>query len=263
MMRKRTILTGLLVAAGLAAAAGAASAQAPAAAAGQQVFLFPEEKGNPPPPGAPNQQEALAAHLNGRAHTANPSDPPDLTKPTPAPPAPGAPAPQPPPGRTVPPILTIGPVPDPTHIKFALPDDIPWSGREGQNQTWNIFGSPTTPGPYMQMMKWWPGAYSGPHMHPNTRYALVMSGTWWVCSCATQDKTKTYPLPAGTYVAEPPYTYHWDGARNEPAVLLLWGNGPSPNISVDERGLPRPQAARPAGAAPGGAPAGAPRPGGD
>jgi len=256
-MRKSTILTGMLVGAALAATASIALAQAPAAP--QPVFAFPEEKGNPPPPGAPNQQEALAAYLNGRVNNARRDVPPDLTKPTPAAPNPNAP---PPAGRTVPPILTIGPVPDPTHIKFALPEDIPWSGREGQNQTWNIFGSPTTPGPYMQMMKWWPGAYSGPHMHPNTRYALVMSGTWWVCACSTQDKTKTYPLPAGTYVAEPPYTYHWDGARNEPAVLLLWGNGPSPNISVDEKGMPRINPPRPAGA-PGAAPAGGRPPGAD
>lgn len=243
-MRTSALLTGLLVGAGLAGMAMSASAQTRPAAA-PPVFAFPEAQGAPPPPGAPTMEEALAAYLGGRNNA--PAAAPGA--------APGAaaaprPAPPPPPGRTLPPIYTIGPVPDRTHINFVLPEDIPWQGREGQNQTYNIFGSPTAPGPYIQLMKWWPGAYSGPHMHPNTRYAIVLSGTWWVSSSATQDKTQTYPLQAGTFVTEPPYTYHWDGARNEPAVLILWGNGPSPNISVDERGLPR---ARAPGAPAGGA----------
>ena len=226
-MLKSIQFISLTVAAGL-LASSVAQAQSSAAPppAPPKGFLFPEAAGQPPPPGAPTMADALAAYLRPRA--AAPA----------AGAAPGA-APPPPAGRVLPPILTIGPVPDPTHIQFTLPDDIPWTGRAGQNQTYNLVGSPTEPGPYIQLMKWWPGAYSTPHMHPNTRNAIVLSGTWWVSSSATQDKTQTYPLAAGTYVVEPPYTYHWDGARNEPAILLLWGNGPSPNISVDAKGLPR------------------------
>jgi quercetin dioxygenase-like cupin family protein len=196
-----------------------------------KVFGFPEVPAAPRPPGAPTMEEALAAYLSSdRSYGGTAAQ-------TPA--APGTTPPAPPgPGRTLPPILSIGPVPDPSHIMFKLPEDIPWKGTAGTNQTWNIFGSPTEPGPYMQLMKWWPGAYSNPHMHPNTRNMLVVSGTWWVCSCTTQDKTKTYPMTAGSFVTEPGYTYHWDGARNEPAVILIWGNGPSPNIAVNEQGLP-------------------------
>lgn len=231
-MLKSTHFTVLTLAAGLLASSGAWAQSGAAPTTPPKGFAFPEVAGPPPPPGAPTMADALAAYLGARA----------------APPAAGgAPAnpPPPPPGRTLPPILTIGPVPDPKHIQFVLPDDIPWKGREGQNQTWNIFGSPTEPGPYLQLMKWWPGAYSTPHMHPNTRNAIVLSGTWWVSDSATQDKTKTYPLAAGTYVVEAPYTYHWDGARNEPAILMLWGNGPSPNIAVDANGMPRARSAPP------------------
>jgi quercetin dioxygenase-like cupin family protein len=236
-MLRSTQLMALTLAAGVLASSGASAQSGPAPAAPPKGFEFPEAKGPPPPPGAPSMADALAAYL----------------RPRPAAPAAGGAAapPAPPAGRVQPPILTVGPVPDPSHIQFTLPDDIPWKGREGQNQTYNIVGSPTEPGPYIQLMKWWPGAYSTPHMHPNTRNAIVLSGTWWVSSSATQDKTQTYPLAAGTYVVEPPYTYHWDGARNEPAVLLLWGNGPSPNIAVDAKGLPRVNT----GAAPAAAPA--------
>jgi quercetin dioxygenase-like cupin family protein len=209
----------------------AASALGSSAFAQTSPNLFPELAGPPPPPGMPTMQEAIDAYLRAR-----------VTEQAPAANAPPLP---PPPGRTLPPIKTIGPVPDPSHIHFTLPDDIAWTGRVGVNQIYNIFGDPVKPGPYLQLMKWWPGAYSEPHMHPNTRNVLVVSGTWWVSTSAVQDKTQTYPMPAGTMVSEPGNTYHWDGARNEPAILLLWGNGPSPNIAVDANGLPKPRAAAP------------------
>ena len=251
-MFRKTVAIATATSAALCLIAGGALAQAgstpakPAAAPPPKVFAFPEVPAAPRPPGAPTMEEALAAYLaSDRSYGGAPA----------APVAGGAPAAPRGPGRTLPPILTIGPVPDPSHIKFVLPDDVPWQGTAGTNQTWNIFGSPTEPGPYIQLMKWWPGAYSNPHMHPNTRNMLVVSGTWWVCACTTQDKTKTYPMVAGSFVTEPGYTYHWDGARNEPAVLLIWGNGPSPNIAVNEQGLPdltKGPRARPA-AAPGAA----------
>ena len=236
-MRKSTCFIGMATVAVLLAGTNAL-AQTPSA----QPFAFPEVQGPPPPPGAPTMQEALAAYLGGRAAAA--------AAPAAGAPAAPRPAPPPPPGRTLPPIKTIGPVPNPAHITFTLPEDLPWQGRVGQNQTVNLVGNPTEPGPYLQLMKWWPGAYSGPHMHPNTRNMMIISGTWWVSDSPIQDKTKTYPLVAGTHVVEPPYTYHWDGARNEPAVIMIWGNGPSPNIAVDEKGMPRPRPAAPAAAAP-------------
>jgi quercetin dioxygenase-like cupin family protein len=225
-MRRHKILTGLLAGAAILAVAVTATAQPTAKAQPAPANVFPELPHPPPPPGAPTMEQALAAYLGNRE---------------PAPAAGGAPRPPPapPPGRTVPPILTIGPVPDKTHSDFTLPEDMPWQGTVGRNQTINLFGDPTKPGPYIQLMKWWPGAYSGPHMHPNTRNEYVVSGTWWVSTSPVQDKTQTYPLPAGTLVEQPGYTIHWDGARNEPAVIMIWGNGPSPNIAVDEQGKVR------------------------
>jgi quercetin dioxygenase-like cupin family protein len=256
MMLRKTVAIASAASAALCLVASGAMAQtnkaaakpAAAASAPRKVFEFPEVPAAPRPPGAPTMEEALAAYLGSDRSYGGAAAAPGG-----AAPAGAAAAPQGP-GRTLPPILTIGPVPDPSHIKFVLPEDVPWQGTPGTNQTWNIFGSPTEPGPYIQLMKWWPGAYSGPHMHPNTRNMLVVSGTWWVCACTTQDKTKTYPMVAGTFVTEPGYTYHWDGARNEPAVILIWGNGPTPNIAVNEQGLPDLSKTRRAGTAPATAP---------
>jgi quercetin dioxygenase-like cupin family protein len=226
-MPRLNLLAGLLASAAILATAASATAQpAKKPAQAPAAMMFPEIPHPPPPPGAPTMEQALAAYLGNRAPAAGADSAP-------------RPPPAPPPGRTLPPILTIGPVPDQTHSMFTLPEDMPWQGTVGRNQTINLFGDPTKPGPYIQLMKWWPGAYSGPHMHPNTRNEYVVSGTWWVSTSSVQDKTQTYPLPAGTFVQQPGYTVHWDGARNEPAVIMIWGNGPSPNIAVDETGKVR------------------------
>ena len=139
-------------------------------------------------------------------------------------------------------------LPDASHIPFILPENIPWQGTVGQNQRYNILGNPSEPGPYIQLLKWYPGAYSKPHLHEKVRYITVLSGTWWVSSSNHYDPTKTYPLPAGSIVRDEANTVHWDGARDVPTVLMISGDGPAPNIAVDEDGkrVPRPAA----GAAP-------------
>lgn len=129
--------------------------------------------------------------------------------------------------------------PDPTHVPFFRPDQIPWVGEVGKEQQYNLYGDPRKPGPYAMLLKWYPGNYSEPHYHPNPRYAVVISGTWWASSSNKKDVTKTYPLGPGTVVTDVMGTVHWDGAKDEPVVLLLTGDGPSPNVLVDENGKPK------------------------
>ena len=128
--------------------------------------------------------------------------------------------------------------PDPTHVPFFRPEQIPWVGEEGKEQQYNLYGDPRKPGPYAMLLKWFPGNYSEPHYHPNPRYAVVISGTWWASSSNEKDVTKTYPLGPGTVVTDVMGTVHWDGAKDEPVVLLLTGDGPSPNVRVDKNGKP-------------------------
>lgn len=131
-------------------------------------------------------------------------------------------------------------LPDPTHIPFILPQNIPWEGHVGREQHYNVLGTPRDPGPYIQILKWWPGNFSKPHFHPKQRYITVLSGTWWVSSSTHFDPDKTYPLPAGTLAQDDANTVHWDGAKagGEPVVLEIVGDGPAPNIYVDENGKP-------------------------
>ena len=117
--------------------------------------------------------------------------------------------------------------PDPTHIAFTLPRDIKWEGspNEGFYQA-TLFGNPDKSGLYGILIKWMPGHFSHPHFHSTDRYAFVISGTWWVSSSDRYDLTSLYPMPAGTFVTDIAKTVHWDGAKDEPAVLELVGMGP-------------------------------------
>jgi quercetin dioxygenase-like cupin family protein len=117
------------------------------------------------------------------------------------------------------------PLPDASHIPLQFGKDIHWKGVPGEQQAL-LFGDPSKPGIYGILIKWEPGHYSKPHFHSTDRYIYVVSGTWWVSSSSTYDPAKTYPVPAGTYVQDIAKTVHWDGAKDEPCLLMLVGTGP-------------------------------------
>ena len=119
------------------------------------------------------------------------------------------------------------PVPDPTHITFILPKDLKWEGNPDSGQVHvNFVGDPAKPGLYVRLAKWLRGHYSRPHYHDILRYFYVTSGTWWVSSSTTYDPSKTYPMRAGTWVEDLPNKAHFDGAKDEPGVILEIGIGP-------------------------------------
>ena len=145
------------------------------------------------------------------------------------------------------------PKPDPTHIPFILPKNIPWQGKDGTcpadnpcqwgDQTYLVAGDPSKPGLYAQLVRWNPGHFSTPHFHDKVRYISVLSGTWWVSSSNKWDTNKTYPLHAGTISQDLANTVHWDGTKSsekEPAIIEIIGEGPVSTVLVDENGKPDP-----------------------
>jgi len=122
---------------------------------------------------------------------------------------------------------TTMPLPDPGHIPLVFGKDIKWKDGEG-SQSATLFGDSSKPGIYGVLIRWKPGHNSMPHFHTTSRYAYVVSGTWWVSSSTHYDPAKMYPAPAGTYVTDVPNTIHWDGAKAEtgPAIIMLVGEGP-------------------------------------
>jgi hypothetical protein len=66
----------------------------------------------------------------------------------------------------------------------------------GTNESAVLFGDPSKPGPYVVRLKWLPGNMSRPHFHPNDRFFVVLSGTWWVGTAEKFDPDNTVPMPA-------------------------------------------------------------------
>jgi hypothetical protein len=121
-----------------------------------------------------------------------------------------------------------------SETQVLLPDAIKWSGwingfppQSGEMAA--LYGGLDKPGPYLVLMKWYPGYMSAPHTYATDRLSLVLSGTWWVNSGADFDPDNTVPVTAGGYVRRAARTPHYDGVRkdaHEPAVIGLFGIAP-------------------------------------
>src|SRR3984957_19529211 len=130
------------------------------------------------------------------------------------------------------PLLSSGPASamelNPAAVTYKLPDQIPWSSpTPAGSQNAVLAGDPTKEGLYVQMVKWLAGNhFSHPHFHPHDRFITVLKGTWWVGSGTKFDPDGTTPMPAGTFVTHYGQQVHFDGAKNEEAILLIVGDGP-------------------------------------
>ena len=122
---------------------------------------------------------------------------------------------------------------DPKIIGFKLPDQIQWTeNTRGGNRAAVLQGDPSKPGPYAMLLTWLPGNMSRPHFHPNDRFFMVLSGTWWVGNGGKFDPEATAPMPAGTHVIHWAKGVHYDGAKNEPATILG-----DLNVGLDHKGV--------------------------
>src|SRR5204862_6909656 len=117
---------------------------------------------------------------------------------------------------------------DRTIADFRTPSEIRWvRNPAGTNEQAILYGDPSKPGPYVVRLKWLKGNMSRPHFHPNDRFYIVVSGTWWVGSGPEFKPEATVPMPAGSHVIHYAKGVHFDGAKAEPATILVWGEGPA------------------------------------
>ncbi len=63
----------------------------------------------------------------------------------------------------------------------------------------------------------------------------VLSGTWWVQTGAKYDPAGFKPVPAGSFVVHTAKEIHYDGAKDEPCLLLISGMGPSTSTPAEEK----------------------------
>jgi hypothetical protein len=122
-------------------------------------------------------------------------------------------------------------------VAFTLPDKIEWKSpptNAGVQQA-IMAGDPSKPGLYVVLTKWLPGNMSHPHFHPNDRFITVIKGTWWVGTGTKFDPASTVPMPAGTFVTHFGKQVHYDGAKDEEAVLLMVGEGPATATPAEDK----------------------------
>jgi len=111
---------------------------------------------------------------------------------------------------------------------YKLADQIEWKGRPGSgNQSAILFGDPSKPGLYVQLLKRGPNNWSQPHSHPNDRFITVLAGTMWIGTGAKFDPENTVPLKPGSYVRDLANQTHFDGSKADGLTIEIVGIGPA------------------------------------
>jgi len=116
---------------------------------------------------------------------------------------------------------------DPATLKYQLPSRIHWVDDAIGAKSAVLLGDPSKPGLYIMLVKWTPHHMSHPHFHPNDRFITVLSGTWWVGTGNKFDPDRTVPMPAGSFVTHYGKHVHFDGAKDQEAMLEIVGEGPA------------------------------------
>jgi len=124
---------------------------------------------------------------------------------------------------------------NPAALIYTLPKDIPWKLSANGNGSATLAGDPSKPGIYVQLTKWAPHTGSRPHFHPNDRYIYVISGTWWVGTGSKYDPDSMVPMHAGTFVRHVGKQIHYDGGKDEEAVLEIVGEGPATSTNAETK----------------------------
>jgi quercetin dioxygenase-like cupin family protein len=95
-----------------------------------------------------------------------------------------------------------------------------------------LAGNPREPGLYVIRARFAPHTMSRPHWHPEARYVTVVKGTWWAGTGDKLDPDSTTPIHAGGFAIHAPREVHFDGAKEEEAIVQISGMGPSGTFVV-------------------------------
>jgi hypothetical protein len=122
---------------------------------------------------------------------------------------------------------------NPAETQIILPDRYKWTAWTGgpphSAEMATLYGGLDKPGPYVVLMRWYPGYMSAPHTYRTDRLCFVLSGTWWVNSGDNFDANATVPVPAGGFVRRVAHTSHYDGVKKgaaSPVMIGIFGLAP-------------------------------------
>ena len=127
---------------------------------------------------------------------------------------------------------------NPAAVIYKLPDQIPWSPVDARRRAKRCRGRRSEQARLLyglqqmdQGQSFQPAAL--PSQRPLT--SSCCKGTWWVGTGPKFDPANTTPMPAGSFVTHFGKQVHWDGAKDEDAVLLIMGEGPATAIPAEEK----------------------------
>jgi quercetin dioxygenase-like cupin family protein len=124
---------------------------------------------------------------------------------------------------------------DPKALVVVPFDKLDYKGQPNGPQVATVFGDSTKPGLYGQVIKWPPHTGSRPHSHPNERYITVLSGTWWVNTGAKYSPETMVPMKPGAFIIHRANEIHYDGTKDEPAMIYIVGMGPAPLVDREQK----------------------------
>lgn len=124
---------------------------------------------------------------------------------------------------------------DPKSITIVPFDKLKFTGDPSKPQIANVFGDPNKPELYGIVIKWPPHTNSRPHSHPNDRYITVLSGVWWINTGARFSPDTMVPMKPGSFIIHHAGEIHYDGAKDEPAMIYIVGMGPAPSIDREQK----------------------------
>jgi quercetin dioxygenase-like cupin family protein len=128
---------------------------------------------------------------------------------------------------------------DPARAIGLMPDQIQWEKGEASDKAWPV-GNEKTPGACIELIRWHPNHFSHPHYHEHARYAVVLSGTWWVSTSEFYDPANTIGYPAGSVLTDLPGGIHWDGAKPETgdATIAIFMDCPLTAVQAEKKPAP-------------------------
>ena len=112
---------------------------------------------------------------------------------------------------------------------FALkPDQLKWtknSDRSGRESS-PVFGDRNKPQLFGCLVKWPPNTIAKAHTHPDDRYAVVLSGTFYHGHGRKFDPDGLERLSRGVFFSEPANVPHYGATKDEETILYFVGIGP-------------------------------------
>ena len=99
-----------------------------------------------------------------------------------------------------------------------------------------VYGDSSQPGVYVVRVRFDPWTMTMPHYHSQDRIVAVIEGTWYAGTDTRFDADNVTPIHAGGYMLHPAGGVHFDGAKEQPAIVQITGNGPATTTFLDPAG---------------------------